>query len=192
MEKITYTKSFDDYFNGSTEEGVANSLSPLPPKIDTIVNEVKLWVEKSVEITVTFKEELISIWKEPALSDMVRKIILRYVKMSPTKAGSILIGEHSLVGRYHYHGIIYGMSGDIVAKLKRSLARHIGRVEIKMIKYTESYVMYMFKSYNILLPDHFFGQEEREYYCKKDSFRDKHCANEEWGYEDCIAVFNNK
>ena len=59
----------------------------------------------------------------------------------------IMIGEHSRTGHFHYHGVFCGIPNDVVDKLGRSLRHNLGRTEIKMITFTESYQNYMLKAY---------------------------------------------
>lgn len=84
----------------------------------------------------------------------IRRILIKYQK-ELYKSGSsdpfiphiVLIGEHSPQGKFHFHGIYRGISNDLLSKIKRSIVRCLGRTEVKMIKYQQSYIDYMFKSY---------------------------------------------
>lgn len=150
--------TIEDYFNGDIKDGEGGSVKPLSPirpikNMEHIVHEL---IDSSTEITITFNEQLHRTWGELMLKDITQKVIERALKK--VKGYTIvLIGEHSNVGRFHYHGIMRGVPNDMVAKLKRATTRHIGRTEIKMISYTESYEKYMFKSYHTY-PEETWGE----------------------------------
>jgi len=65
----------------------------------------------------------------------------------------LVIWEHSPSGKYHNHGIFYGMPNDMVDLVNKSLSKHFGRTEIQMVKHQKKYIDYMFKSYLYDLAD---------------------------------------
>lgn len=108
---------------------------------------------KATEITVTFMPQLHDNWHEESLKGFLEESIRKILKKAPEYAQMLLIGEHSPVGRFHYHGMLQNIPNDFVAKLRRNLTRQIGRIEIKQIKYFDSYKAYMFKSYTDYKPE---------------------------------------
>lgn len=108
----------------------------------------KRHMEHSTEITVTFKQEIHENWYEVAMKEMVEKVIRRSMRRAADTSAVLLIGEHSNVGRFHFHGILHGISNDYVSKIHRALKRHIGRTQVRMVTFPDSYLKYMFKSYH--------------------------------------------
>lgn len=144
--------TIEDYLSGNIEEGgLVQPLSPIRPMED-VYKLVGDNIDHATEITVTFMEVLHQRWREEMLKDIVEKTLKRVLRKE-AKYIVVLIGEHSEVGRFHYHGIFRGLPNDVVAKMKRNLQRNVGRTEIKAIRYTESYQKYMFKSYKTYPPE---------------------------------------
>lgn len=143
--------TIDDYFRGqdSDDGRSGKTLSPIRP-IEELQKAVTDMIDVGTEITVTFKPELSNRWQEQTLKEVTERVIRKSLKRCPDRAQLVLIGEHSPTGLFHYHGIFRGIPNDHVARLKRACARELGRTEIKMIKYAESYRVYMFKSYAAL------------------------------------------
>lgn len=104
--------------------------------------------DNGTEITITFKPELSYRWHEGTLCEIVLKTIEKVMCKYKRKYKMVLIGEHSDKGVFHYHGIFDDIGNDYVGKLARRLRRDIGRTEIKNTRYFESYISYMFGSYD--------------------------------------------
>lgn len=148
MEKHQFT--IEDYFNGLTNGGGHGiTLSPCPrfcgvdngKDLDNEVEQqLRMISEKGVEITVTYKPELQNNFSSRRLTYMVYEILAK----TRGKVQAVIIGEYSKTGVYHMHGSILA-DGKTVNTLKRKLSRDIGRVEIKAIKYSESWVEYCLK-----------------------------------------------
>lgn len=111
--------------------------------------------EKSSELTVTFKPPLIDNWGEDGLREILEMEIRKALKKAPLNTQVVLIGEHSKSGMFHYHGIIQNAPNNILSCVKRRLNREIGRTMVRQISYYESYIDYMFKSYDgkLLIPE---------------------------------------
>lgn len=139
-----------NYIDNPIRKGVSGKfLSPLRPKIEieTMIKLLDQFTENTLEITITFLPELREKWNETTLGNITEKVIRRSIKNASPNTRMILIGEHSVTGLFHYHGIITNLSGNNVAKLLRACKRHLGRTCIKQVKYDASYKVYMTKSY---------------------------------------------
>lgn len=145
--------TIDDYLNGHSDD----TLSEECPKnehhhnvytcLECAQDIVHKYIDYATEITITFKPELHNSWLEHTLKEITERTLRKAMKKAPAKASMLLIGEHSPTGLFHYHGIFWGIPNDIVSRIKRACARDLGRTEIKMIRYTETYEKYMFKAY---------------------------------------------
>lgn len=111
--------------------------------------------EKCSELTVTFKPVLIDNWGEDGLKDMVELELRKALKKAPLNTQVLLIGEHSKLGMFHYHGLIQNAPNNILSCVKRRLNREIGRTNVRQISYHESYMDYIFKSYTgkLMIPE---------------------------------------
>jgi len=149
-EDYSKSKTIMDYMGGN-----GNTLSHFRPFSATLEFEEaeekldELDPMKCVGITITFMPCLLDRWHPITLREMVEKQIRKTLKKASEDTGVILIGEFSPVGRWHYHGILYSMSGDIIARLHRACRTHFGRTEVKMIRYHESYIKYLLDSYRL-------------------------------------------
>lgn len=128
--------------------GLEHSLSPIRPKLENINHVYDILMnsfKEPLEICVTVNETLLSNYNNTSITDMLHKAIAPFFK----KAGKaiILIGEHSNVGRWHYHGMFEGLSNDAKAKLKRVCRKTCGITTIRAITYEKSYIDYIVKSY---------------------------------------------
>lgn len=158
--KYTSQKTIDSFFEetpkvspevpSSGESGC--TLSPLRPTMT--MDEARELIssfdnQKSTEISITFKPEIHDAWQPDTLREITERTIRRClgVRRAPAGARLILIGEFSPLGRWHYHGMFSGIPGDMVSKLKRACVRHLGRTEIKQLKYPDSFKTYMMESY---------------------------------------------
>lgn len=147
MEKHQFT--IEDYFNGLTNGGGhGTTLSPCPrfwgldgkELENEVEQQLRLVSEKGIEITVTFKPELQDAFSSRRLTYMVYELLVK----TKGKIQAVIIGEYSKTGLYHMHGSILA-DGKIINRVKRKLSKEIGRVEIKAIKYSESWVEYCLK-----------------------------------------------
>lgn len=147
--------TIEDYFAmEDLEENVertGDTLSPVRSKVE-LEEEIKKKIDKCTEITITYKNELIEQWNDGTLKDITEKVLRRVLQRCkiPKTAVICLIGEHSPVGRFHYHGVFCGIANDKISSLKRACTRHLGRTEIKMISFPESYIKYIFKAYSTM------------------------------------------
>lgn len=128
------------------QDGIVTSLSQCRPmneeEIVTLEQRVKELVDNSLEICVTFKPLLQSMYNSNTLTDIVSNLLKKIHKKHDMEL--ILIGEFSDSGMYHMHGLVKA-DGRTINIIKRNLTRDIGRVKIGMIKYTESYAKYIMK-----------------------------------------------
>lgn len=146
--------TIEDYFNieslednkDDIKEGGERPLSPLRPKLE-LEELISEKICKATEITVTFKPELETRWSDVPLKHITERVLRKCMIRFPKTSVICLIGEHSRVGRLHYHGVFWGIPNDKVSRLKRACTRDLGRTEIKMISFPESYLKYMFKAY---------------------------------------------
>lgn len=100
-----------------------------------------------MEICITFRDNLM-IYESESLMTQVGARLDRFIKRHHIETCKIaLIMEHSVTGRPHIHGLFGGIPNDVVRLLKNNLRKAFGRIEIKMIKYDESYIRYIFKAY---------------------------------------------
>lgn len=156
----------EDYFKDAPPEepkdGGRNGkpLSPFRPWRETLAcrsmkdvrNDLEKIIGSCTELTVTYKEELVRTWGDSMLRTITEDLIKKVLKKERSY-DLVLVGEHSSVGRYHMHGCFRGIPNDTVSKLKRALSRHIGRTEIKMLAFPDSYLKYMFKAYETYPPE---------------------------------------
>lgn len=59
----------------------------------------------------------------------------------------MIVFEYSSKGRWHGHGLIQSPSGEITAQICRYMKRRYGRFFVEDIRYLETYISYMFKSF---------------------------------------------
>lgn len=134
----------ESYLNG----GVVQSLVTTPPDLDAeSVKSIAKSMTNSLEICITFRDELIDRFEDETLMAMITEKLSRRFKKMPPTAAILLIGEHSDIGRYHLHGLIQGIPNDDKSRLLKQIKREFGRSQIKMLTYSESYIDYIFKSY---------------------------------------------
>lgn len=131
------------------DSGDVNTLSHRRPKraFEDVKHVVMTFRDEMTELTITFKPELGQRYNEETLADITEMVIRRALRKCPHTARLFLIGEHSPTGLWHYHGGFVGIPADQVSKLRRACTRELGRTEIKMIRYIESYKQYCLKSY---------------------------------------------
>jgi len=153
--------TIDDYLN----ERIATPLSPIREnRVIKVMGEIDNYLEgiarmngqRCMEITVTFVPQLRDQWHEATLAQILKNAITSVIsrkKWDKIECTTILIGEHSDKGMWHYHGIIEGYSNDMIAALNRKLKKTTGRIEIKQITFWDSYVDYIIKSYRPRLND---------------------------------------
>lgn len=137
-----------DYFNGNIrDEAMCNTLSHRRTIIDPddvlLLRDQLNQISDGIEITITFLPELHNRYNSSTLTQLVKHFFTS-IRLKGDTLDVILIGEFSATGFYHMHGIIK-TSPRVINLVKRKINREIGRTELKMIKYVESYINYIFK-----------------------------------------------
>lgn len=124
-------------------------VTPLSPRRQ--LNEIQLTslhkeletLTSGMEITITYKPQLRMQHNSTNLTDITTKCLLSTLKRH--NFSTILIGEYSQTGHYHMHGILLTNTGRTIDAIIRKLTKELGRIEIRQIKYTESYINYILK-----------------------------------------------
>lgn len=148
-----------DYFNSPTEADCANPCRQSAQKREPLrEGDIKRFRDimectamGGIEYTQTFLPELTTRFNAESLSRILRDRLKRYQKRY--KFTCLLVGEYSPLGLYHYHGAILAPA-KMINSIRRCVSREIGRLELKQIKYVQSYVAYCFKDENHLQEFH--------------------------------------
>lgn len=176
IEKLT-----DDSLNGPEEDPLeilhvkgGASGAPLPPgEKDNLVTfppgdppsavpevfkcEMEIFGDDFLEVCVTFTDPLRHNLKEATLCRITEEAFKLAAQGKRCHPLWMLIPEYSKVGNYHYHGMLKGANGAMLAKLKRILRHTCGFCRVTMVKYPDSYKEYIFKDYNKNI-DPYFAQ----------------------------------
>lgn len=135
----------------SKEEGPSGLVTPLSPirvKLETpqqIKELMSTEFKEPMELCVTVADNLLAHYNEESITDHIARMVTPFVKREGKKI--LLVGEHSPVGRWHYHGLLEGLSHDAISKLRRTLRRHVGINLVRPIRYEETYYSYLAKAY---------------------------------------------
>lgn len=133
----------------NTETGEVNTLSPRRPLREHNLIKIREKLEalsSGMEITITYVPALRQRFNSSTLTDITKHTLEGVLKRH--NFDIVLVGEFSETGLYHMHGIVKAETGRVVDALKRRLGRELGRVEIKQISFTESYINYVLKDIN--------------------------------------------
>lgn len=132
-----------------TSEGEnKHTLSYFRPRIEHVLNnriiepDLRRLCENGIELSVTFIPCLQISCTPAHLTNLVASELEKYYKRY--KIEVMLIGEYSIVGKYHMHGAIIA-DPRVINILQRKFAKMFGRCEWKAIKYVESWVKYCLK-----------------------------------------------
>lgn len=107
--------------------------------IDTMMEDLR-----TAEVTITFKEKFRTNFQNSDLFYIVQKIIDNQFNMYKTLSEVLLIPEYGNNNHLHFHGLITATKPDL-SNMLNAYKRILGRSEIKMIKYPESYKRYLLK-----------------------------------------------
>lgn len=149
-----YKMDIEDYFAERYKiTGLSGTyLTPLRPAIVVPAHRIRERVQFNsskmpLEICITFRNELM-IYESGTLMRLVKQRIERFLARHHLyEVKMILVLEHSETGRPHIHGMLGGIPADLMRVLRRNLTKGFGGIHLGMIKYTDSYVKYIFKSY---------------------------------------------
>lgn len=131
------------YFDRLPKVSGVETLVTTPPPKAVIIENLEEISNNGIEITLTFNEMLHNRYSPATLTAMVRTDLMAYKKRY--KFSCIMVGEYSEVGRYHMHGSIRA-DGKMINSIKRKYPSKFGRVELKCIKYVQSWVQYVMKT----------------------------------------------
>lgn len=117
-----------------------------PPKQQKVIDRItSLMYNKSKlhEITITFKPNL-QYTTDITLKQIVKGTLKNILK--DTTCNMMCLHEYSDAGLFHYHCMITNASQKILSIIRKQFSLHIGRIEIKPVRYLQSYLVYMSKS----------------------------------------------
>lgn len=98
--------------------------------------------DKGIEISPTFRPELRLRFKPSTITALLNEYFKK--KSHRHQFSLVLVGEYSLTGIYHMHGIL-DCEPRFASILRREMPREFGRTELKTISYPDSYVDYILK-----------------------------------------------
>lgn len=107
-----------------------------------IYKQIEALAETGLEYTQTYLPQLQARFSPETLTEITHKLLFDYRKRYVFHV--ILIGEISLTGMFHMHGVIKAPP-KMINSLKRRLPRELGRAELKMIHNTQTWTKYCFK-----------------------------------------------
>jgi len=126
--------------------GEVTSLSPRrrfsEVELKSLKDRLSDIAETGMEICVTFRPQLAALYNGDTLTDITLSTLTRILKKHDMNV--ILVGEYSDAGLYHMHGVIKA-DGRCINSLKRTLGRELGRIRLRAISFTGSYVEYILK-----------------------------------------------
>lgn len=134
------------------DSGDTETLVVSPPNQQQLINIINNNIDSNkspLEITITFKPVILLLTKDVIKQNIehnIRKILYNSrfcARLNNPKV--ILLHEFSQTGLFHYHGIFYGIRKDLIGEIRQMLIRTFGRIEIKTIRYWDTYVKYMTK-----------------------------------------------
>lgn len=133
-----------------SEGGSDNSSSQIRPELETMMEYTHSLTKefspmRALEITITFKEHLLRMYKYEYLIILIRKYLLKH----QVNCKAVLISDWSKTGRFHLHGIIEmrERKADKLKTIQNYLSRTFGRIMIRTVTYWDSYMDYIVGQY---------------------------------------------